>query len=87
MVAEEADSDVHIHSVAFADIDRAEVAVWASVAVGVDAYDVIDGDSLAVDAHVDEVSHPANLDTLPFRRLLVYPILLHGHGCVDAMGQ
>lgn len=53
MVSAEEDSDVNIRMVATVDIDRVEV--MASVAVDVDAYDVIDDDNLAVDAHVDVV--------------------------------
>lgn len=53
MVAAEEDSDVNIRMAAFVDIDRVEVL--ASVAADVDAYDAIDDDNLAADAHVDVV--------------------------------
>lgn len=83
MASAEEDSDVNIRMAATVDIDLVEV--MASVAVDVDAYDVIDDDNLAVDAHVDVVLHPVNLDTPLFRRLLVYPIPPHDRDCVDAM--
>lgn len=83
MVVVAEDSDVYMRLVAFVDIDRVEVT--ASAVVDVDAYDVIDDDSSVVDAHADVVSHPVNLDRLLFHHSLVYPSLLHGHDCVDAM--
>lgn len=82
MVVVEEDLDVNIRLVAFVDIDRVEV--MASEVVDVDAYDVIDDDSLVADDHADVVSHPVNLDKLPFHHSLVYPNLLHDHDCVDA---
>lgn len=86
MAFAEVDLDVNIQTEAAVDIDRFEA--MASVEVDVDAYDVTDDDNLAVDAHVvDVASHLVNPDTLPFRRLLAYPIPPHDRGCVDAMNK
>ena len=68
--------------------DRVEVVELAFAVADVDAYDVIDGDNLAVDVHAGVASHPVFRDTpLPFHHLSAYPIPLHDHGYADAIGK